>query len=247
MSSYGLHLANLAEALGLDLAAGSIETVLCSAEPLSDAKRQKLSRHWGAQVRDTFGMTEAGMMGAEDEATRGFRIWTDMFLIEVLDPDTREPVKEGAVGALVVTPLWTNTITPFLRWSSGDLVTWQRGDDASGPFSVFPLVKHAHRTSGFFKIRGVNVNHADFEDFIFRNVDISDFKAELITERDLEFLLVSIEVRRGADPSTAAERLKAAVHERFELMPRIVVVETGTLAKEFEASVKMPRFIDRQQ
>jgi phenylacetate-CoA ligase len=245
MSSYGLHLANLAEARGLDLAARSVETVLCSAEPLSDAKREKLARQWGAQVRDTFGMTEAGMMGAEGEAGRGFRIWTDMFLIEVLDPDTREPVKEGAVGALVVTPLWTNTITPFLRWNSGDLVTWQRGDDASSPFSVFPLVKHAHRTSGFFKIRGINVNHADFEDFIFRNVDISDFKAELITERDLESLLVSVEVRRGVDPAAAAKRLKSAVHDRFELTPRIVVVETGTLAKVFEASVKMPRFVDR--
>ena len=150
MSSYGLHLANLAEARGLDLAARAVETLLCSAEPLSDAKRDKLARQWGAQVRDTFGMTEAGMMGAEDAAGRGFRIWTDLFLIEVLDPDSHEPVKEGAVGALVVTPLWTNTITPFLRWSSGDLVTWQRGDDGSGPFSVFPLVKHAHRTSGFF-------------------------------------------------------------------------------------------------
>ena len=247
MSSYGLHLANLAEARGLDLAARAVETLLCSAEPLSDAKRDKLARQWGAQVRDTFGMTEAGMMGAEDAAGRGFRIWTDMFLIEVLDPDSHEPVKEGAVGALVVTPLWTNTITPFLRWSSGDLVTWQRGDDASGPFSVFPLVKHAHRTSGFFKIRGINVNHADFEDFIFRNIDIGDFKAELITERDLEILLVSVEVRRGVDPAGAAERLKAAVHEQFELTPRIVVVETGTLAKESEASVKMPRFVDRRQ
>ena len=186
-------------------------------------------------------------MGAEDEAGRGFRIWTDMFLIEVLDPDSLEPVKEGAVGALVVTPLWTNTVTPFLRWSSGDLVAWQRGDDASGPFSVFPLVKHAHRTSGFFKIRGINVNHADFEDFIFRNIDIGDFKAELITERDLEILLVSVEVRYGVDPAAAAERLKAAVHEQFELTPRIVVVETGALAKEFEASVKMPRFVDRRQ
>jgi phenylacetate-CoA ligase len=221
--------------------------VLCSAEPLSDAKREKLARQWGAQVRDTFGMTEAGMMGAEDEAGRGFRIWTDMFLVEVLDPVSHEPVDEGKVGALVVTPLWTNAITPFLRWSSGDLVTWQRGDDASGPFSVFPLVKHAHRTSGFFKIRGINVNHADFEDFIFSNVDISDFKAELVTERDLEILLVSIEVRRGVEPSTAAERLTAVVRERFELTPRIIVVETGTLAKEFEASVKMPRFVDRRR
>ena len=247
MSSYGLHLANLAEARGLDLAARSIETLLCSAEPLSDAKREKLARQWGARVRDTFGMTEAGMMGAEDEAGRGFRIWTDMFLIEVLDPDTHDPVKEGAVGALVVTPLWTNNITPFLRWSSGDLVTWQRGDDGSGPFSVFPLVKHAHRTSGFFKIRGINVNHADFEDFIFRNMEISDFKAELVTECDLDTMLLSIEVRRGVDPVAAAERLKSAVHDQFELTPQIVVVETGGLAKEFEASVKMPRFSDRRQ
>jgi phenylacetate-CoA ligase len=247
MSSYGLHLANLAEARGLDLAARSVETLLCSAEPLSNAKREKLARQWGARVRDTFGMTEAGMMGAEDDAGHGFRIWTDMFLVEVLDPESGEPIKEGEVGALVVTPLWTNAVTPFLRWSSGDLVTWQRGDDASGPFSVFPLLKHAHRTSGFFKIRGININHADFEDFVFRDIDISDFKAELITERDLDILLVSIEVRRGVEPARAAERLKAAAQERFELTPRIVVVEAGTLAKEFEASVKTPRFVDRRQ
>ena len=149
-------------------------------------------------------MTEAGMMGAEDEAGGGFRIWTDMFLVEVLDPETYAPVEEGAVGALVVTPLWTNNVTPFLRWSSGDLVTWQRGDDDAGPFSVFPLVKHAHRTTGFFKIRGININHADFEDFIFRNVEIGDFKAELITERDLETMVVSVEVRRGVDASGLA-------------------------------------------
>jgi phenylacetate-CoA ligase len=247
MSSYGLHLANLAEARGLDLAARSIETLLCSAEPLSDAKREKLARQWGAQVRDTFGMTEAGMMGAEDQAGRGFRIWTDMFLIEVLDAATHEPVEEGAVGALVVTPLWTNNVTPFLRWSSGDLVTWQRGDDDSGPFSVFPLVKHAHRTSGFFKIRGININHAEFEDFIFRNVDIGDFKAELITERDLDTMLLSVEVRRGVDPTGAVASLKSAVRDQFELTPQIAVVETGTLAKEFEARVKMPRFSDRRQ
>ena len=246
MSSYGLHLANLAEARGLDLAARSIETVLCSAEPLSDAKREKLARQWGAQVRDTFGMTEAGMMGAEDAAGGGFRIWTDMFFIEVLDPETGVPVEEGAVGTLVVTPLWTNNITPFLRWSSGDLVTWQRGDDDSGPFSVFPLVRHAHRTSGFFKIRGININHADFEDFIFRNVEIGDFKAELVTERDLETMLVTVEVRRGADAAGAARRLASAVHDQFGLTPRIAVVETGSLAREFEASVKMPRFSDRR-
>lgn len=170
-----------------------------------------------------------------------------MFLIEVLDPDTHAPVAEGQVGSLVVTPLWTNNVTPFLRWSSGDLVTWRRGDDDTGPFSVFPLIKHAHRTSGFFKLRGVNVNHSEFEDFIFRNVEISDFKAELVTERDLEAMVLTVEVRRGVDASAAVEALKAAVRNQFELTPQIVVVETGSLAKEFETSVKMPRFSDRRR
>ena len=117
----------------------------------------------------------------------------------------------------------------------------------SGPFSVFPLVKHAHRTSGFFKIRGININHADFEDFIFRDVAISDFKAEAVTERDLDAMLVSVEVRRGIDPMAAADTLKTTVRDKFGLTPQIVVVATGTLAKEFEASVKVPRFSDRRQ
>lgn len=247
MSSYGLHLANMAEARGINLGGGAVETVLCSAEPLSDAKREKLSRQWGAQVRDTFGMTEAGMMGAEDVPGRGFRIWTDMFFVEVVDPDTHAPVAEGQIGCLVVTPLWTNTITPFLRWSSGDLVSWSRGDDDSGPFSVFPLVKHAHRTTGFFKVRGINLNHSEFEDFMFRDREIGDFKAELVTVDDLEDLLVSIEVRRGVEAAAALEKLQTAIRDTFGLRARLVALETGSLAREFEASVKMPRFVDRRK
>jgi phenylacetate-CoA ligase len=247
MSSYGLHLANLAEARGLDLAASSVKTILCSAEPLSDAKRAKLALHWGAQVRDTFGMTEAGMMGAEDAEGGGFRIWTDMFLIEVLDPDSNAPVAEGEVGSLVVTPLWTNNVTPFLRWSSGDLVTWRHGDGGNGPFSVFPLVRHAHRTTGFFKVRGINLNHAELEDFMFRDTAIADFKAELTSVRDLDVLLLSVELRRGAAAEPVAMALKTSVRDTFGLTPEVAVLATGTLAKEFEASVKTPRFVDRRQ
>ena len=247
MSSYGLHLANLAEARGIDLGAGPVETILCSAEPLSDAKRTKLARHWGARVFDTFGMTEAGMMGAEDEAGGGFRIWTDMFLIEVLDPATLAPVGEGEVGTLVVTPLWTNNVTPFLRWSSGDLVSLRAGEEDGRPYSVFPRLKHAHRTTGFFKVRGISLNHTDMEDFMFRNLAIGDFKAEVVSKRDLDVLLLSIEVRRDVDAAAVAAELRQSVKERFELTPEVAVLATGTLAKEFEASVKSPRFVDRRQ
>ena len=246
MSSYALHLANLAEAKGVDLSKLGIKHVMCSAEPVSQAKRDKIERSWGAKVTDNFGMTEAGMMGSEDVPGAGFRIWTDLYYIEVLDPKTLEPAKEGEVGTLVVTALQTNNVTPFLRWSSGDLVTYSEAKEGKGPFAVFPRIKHAHRTAGFFKVRGINLGHQDLEDFMFRHLEIGDFRAEALTENLLDHLLLSIEVRRGSNSTDVAKRIEVQVKEKFELTPRVVVLETGTLAKEFEANVKAARFVDRR-
>src|SRR5262245_48359535 len=244
MSSYALHLANLAEIRSFDLS--SIKFIMTSAEPVSQAKREKLERSFGARLTDNFGMTEAGMMGSEDVPGAGFRIWTDYYFIEVLDPKSFEPVKEGETGTLVVTALQTNNVTPFLRWSSGDLVSYSEADDGAGPFSVFPRIKHAHRTAGFFKVRGVNLGHQDLEDFIFRRQEIGDFRAEAMNEGGLDFLRLSIELRRGTSPEDTARRLTEEVKEKFELQPQVVVLESGTLAKEFEANIKAARFVDRR-
>jgi phenylacetate-CoA ligase len=249
MSSYALHLANLAEARGLDLTKMSVKSIMTSAEPVSQAKRDKIERCWGAKLTDTFGMTEAGMMGAEskqDEPGSGFRIWSDLYFVEVLDPKSFEPVNEGEVGTLVVTALRTNNVTPFLRWSSGDLVTYTEADDGAGPYSVFPRVKHAHRTTGFFKVRGVNLGHQDLEDFIFRHQEIGDFRAEAINEGGLDALRLCIECRKDVEQKTFVSKLTVEIKEKFELQPEVVVLETGTLAREFEANIKAPRFIDRR-
>jgi phenylacetate-CoA ligase len=251
MSSYALHLANLAEAKGVDLSKLGIKHVMCSAEPVSQGKRDKIERSWGAKLTDNFGMTEAGMMGSEDVPGAGFRIWSDLYYVEVLDPQSLEPSKEGEVGTLVVTALQSNNITPFLRWSSGDLVTYSEAREEgkgkkAGPFSVFPRVKHAHRTAGFFKVRGINLGHQDLEDFMFRDLEIGDFRCEAVNEGLLDLLRLSIEVRRGADANAVAKRIASEMKNKFELGPQVVVLETGTLAREFEANVKAARFVDRR-
>jgi phenylacetate-CoA ligase len=243
MSSYALHLANLAEARGVQL---NVRRLMTSAEPVSQAKREKIERSWGAKLTDTFGMTEAGMMGAEDKPGAGFRIWTDMYYIEVLDPKTLEPVKEGETGTLIVTSLWSNNVTPFLRWSSGDLVTYSEADDGAGPYSVFPRIKHAHRTSGFFKVRGINLGHQDLEDFMFRHAEIGDFRAEALNEGGNDVLRLSIECRRGVDGIAICRLIADEVKSKFELLPQVVLLETGTLAKEFEMNIKASRFVDRR-
>jgi phenylacetate-CoA ligase len=243
MSSYALHLANLAEARGMEL---GVRRLMTSAEPVSQGKRDKLERSWGARLTDTFGMTEVGMMGAEDKPGAGFRVWTDLYYIEVLDPKSLEPVKEGETGTLIVTALQSNNVTPFLRWSSGDLVTYSEADDGAGPYSVFPRIKHAHRTSGFFKVRGINLGHQDLEDFMFRHAEIGDFRAEALNEGGNDVLRLLIECRRGVDGTALCQMIAGEVKSKFELAPQVVLLETGTLAKEFEANIKASRFVDRR-
>ena len=250
MSSFALHLANLAEAKGIDLAASSVDKLVCSAETLSAAKREKLARLWGADVFDVFGMSEAGLMGAENSAHDGIHIWTDMYFIEIVDPETGKSVKDGDIGTLCVTPLRTNQATPFLRWNSGDLVSLVPHSSGSGPYAdLFPMIRHANRTTGFFKVRGVNVNHTEFEDLMFRNAEVLDFQAVLETEEKTgrEGLRVLIEVKGACDAETARLQVADAVKRTFDFSPQVQVLQRGTLANEFERSLKAPRFVDRRQ
>ena len=248
MSSFALHLVNVAEARGIDLTESTIHTVVCSAETLSNAKREKLARTWGAKVYDVFGMSEAGLMGVEGDAHDGIHIWSDMFFLEVVDEETGAAVPDGEVGTLCVTPLWTNHATPFLRWNSGDAVSYFEHGSSSGQVAeLFPMIKHAHRTSGFFKIRGVNLNHSEFEDFMFRNAEVNDFQAVMMTDEDaLETLKLRIEVRRGADGNSVAAGVVDSVKQTFEISARVEVLKLGTLAAEFESSLKAPRFVDER-
>jgi phenylacetate-CoA ligase len=249
MSSFALHLANLAEARGVDLSASSVRKLVCSAETLSDAKREKLGRMWGAEVFDVFGMSEAGLMGAENAAHDGIHIWTDLYFVEVIDPETGAPVPDGTVGTFCVTPLWTNHATPFLRWNSGDQVRLIERSAGTGPYAeLFPIIKHANRTTGFFKIRGVNINHAEFEDLMFRNGAINDFQAVLQTDEATgrEELKLLIEVKRGSDTAGICAEVVQAVKHSFEVTPRLEALALGTLAAEFEKSLKAPRFVDQR-
>lgn len=249
MPSYALHLANTAEALGIDLAAGSVKKLLVSAEPLTAVKRAKLERAWGATVYNSFGMTEGAMTTVErdgDVAKGGMLAWTDLYFLEVIDPSSGAAVAEGEQGALVMTPLWSNTITPFIRWYTGDIVTLRRQPRTADPFSVFPVLEHALRTEGFFKVRGININHADLEDFMFALEQVTDFRAEAAGDGGLDVLRIQVEVRRGVDAGGFAGWLQQRVKATFELTPEVVLLDAGTLAREFEQSVKVPRFVDRR-
>jgi len=242
MASYGLHLANLAEAKGFDLKNSSVKKIIVAAEPLSPVKRQKLENAWGAEVFDHFGMTEAAIVSGEAIGHDGLHAFTDLWYLEVLDEKTGRPVKEGETGSLVVTALWSNSMTPFLRWSSGDLVSLSPSKGGDKPWHVFPIMQHARRTVGFFKVRGVNINHAELEDAMFRDAQVVDFRAEVYNGADgNDVLHVHVE-RRDEKREAVVENIKRI----FQVTPKVTLLPRGTIARDFEANIKAPRFVDKR-
>jgi len=240
MASYGLHLANLAEAKNFDLSSSSVKKIIVAAEPLSPVKRTKLEKAWGAEVFDHFGMTEGAWVAGEGLGHHGLHVWADFFYLEVLD-EKNQPVPEGEVGSLVVTPLWNNGMTPFLRWSSGDLVSFSSEGKGDGPWSIFPMLRHARRTVGFFKVRGVNINHSDLEDALFREPDVVDFRAEVYESSGNDVLHLHVESRSGQK-----QTIVEATRKTFQVTPEVTLLARGTIAKDFEAAVKAPRFVDKR-
>jgi len=241
------HALACAEAQGFDLAKSSVKQIIVAAEPLSPAKRQKLERSWGAEVSDQFGMTEGALISVQSPKRDGLHVWSDLFFCEVVDEVTGLPVPEGEVGTLAMTALYNNNVTPFLRWNSGDLVSIKSAGHGEGPWSIFPVMQHARRTVGFFKVRGVNINHNELEDLLFYNQSVQDFKAEVhASESGNDILRLLIEPRRDINENALRGEVDATVRKTFEVTPEIVFLERGTLGKEFEASIKAARFVDKR-
>ena len=140
-------------------------------------------------------------------------------------------------------------MTPFLRWSSGDLVSLSTKSTSPGryPWSVFPIMHHARRTVGFFKVRGVNINHPELEDLMFFEPDITDFRAEVFnSDAGHDVLHLLVESKRGVSEGALKGKVEVLVKKTFEVTPQITVLAAGTIAREFETNVKLPRFIDKR-
>ena len=90
------------------------------------------------------------------------------------------------------------------------------------------------------------MGHGEFEDRLFRQRAVNDFKCEAVTTPSGDALRVFVEIKRGCDAQAILVDLSNAIRGVFELTPEIVALELGTLAKEFESSIKAPRIVDRR-
>src|SRR3990167_3467473 len=121
--SYALAIAEVAEKEGVDLRKSKLRIGLFGAEPWSEAMRNEIQIRLGLKAVDVYGLSEIlgpGVACECEEMQAGLHGWEDHFIFEVIDPDTGQPVPEGAQGELVITTL-TKEALPMLRYRTRDI------------------------------------------------------------------------------------------------------------------------------
>lgn len=120
---YGLE--RLEKERGIDLrdVFSSYKACIFGGELLGERGRGLIER-WGVPMYQFSSLGDSGTV-FECSALDGFHCWEDLALVEVLDPESGEPVAEGGRGEMVVTNLVDHT-DPLIRYRSGDLVRYTR-------------------------------------------------------------------------------------------------------------------------
>ena len=83
-----------------------------------------------------------------------------------------------------------------------------------------------------------------FEEFIHRNVAVTDFRLEVAETDGLDRLILQLELRKDVDSNAVVERVRTEVKGTFEVTPEIELLDIGTLAQIFINDVKAARFVD---
>jgi phenylacetate-CoA ligase len=158
--TYPVHLAETAAERGLDPRSLGLAKLVVTGEPGGQiaATRKRLKELWGAEVGDTYGLSEVwGTLAGECEERDGLHFsGQDAALVELIEPESGEqvPLEEGARGELVFTHLYREA-APLIRFRSRDVAEILGVDCPCGRTGFrFRVVG---RSDDMFRVRGVNV------------------------------------------------------------------------------------------
>lgn len=156
--SYALMLGETMRDMGIDTNKLRLRAGTFGAEPWTEGMRQQIEELMGIDALDIYGLSETMGPGVAiecKEEKHGLHIWEDQFLVEILDPETCEPVPDGEVGELVITTINKEGM-PTLRYRTHDLTSIIPEPCSCGR-THRKIARLKGRTDDMFIVRGVNV------------------------------------------------------------------------------------------
>ncbi|MBC7716335.1 MAG: AMP-binding protein [Pseudorhodobacter sp.] len=236
--SFMSHMAEAAEKLGRDLTTSRVKMVCVGGEPGASipGTREKLERAWGAKMYDCYGALECQPIGWDTSLQLGPTLAEDFIYVEVVHPDTHEPVADGERGVLVLTHL-DKQACPLVRWWTGDMVVRDSSIAPDGRTHARLAGGVLGRADDMLIIRGVNLFPTAVEDIVRAFPGLSNEYVLVIDDsvKDPKSgFLTGVKLRVEPEASAAADigdKLSQRLREKLQVRFHVEVVPPGTLPR----------------
>ncbi len=245
--SYVLHLAEVADEMGIDFKNLYFKSGIFGAEPWSENMRQELEAKLHLKAIDIYGLSEVigpGVAVECYEEQKGLHIFEDHFIVEIIDPDSGEVLPYGETGELVFTSI-TKEAFPVIRYRTKDITSLNPEPCICGRTHV-RMNKPSGRTDDMLIIRGVNVFPSQIESVLMETKQILPHY-QLVVDRkgNLDSLTVKVEIDEELFSDeiktlqTMEQKISNDIKEYLGVSAKVMLVEPKTINRSEGKAVRV--------
>ena len=250
--SYALVIGEAMEEMGISPDDMALKYGVFGAEPWSENMRVEIEKKLGISAIDIYGLSEVLGPGVavECQCKNGLHVQEDNFIIEVIDPDTCEPVPEGQEGELVFTSLMKEGF-PVIRYRTRDIASITTETCPCGRTSA-RMSRVSGRSDDMLIIRGVNVFPSHVESILLEIGQVEPHYL-LVVDRlnNLDVLTVKVEVSPSvlaSDEIRKLEKLENDLRQGLQsglgISVKVQLVESKSLER---SEGKAKRVVDNRK
>jgi phenylacetate-CoA ligase len=205
---------------------GSLKKALVGGEAFPPSLRDWL-RERGIEAFQCYATADLGLVAYETSAREGL-VLDESVIVEIVRPGTGDPVADGEVGEVVVTPL--NADYPLIRFGTGDLSAVLPGRCPTGRTQtrIKGWLGRADQTA---KVRGMFVHAGQIAEVVKRHPEL--LRARLVVEGEMaEDRMTLFAETPQAAPEGLAERVAQTLRDITKLRGSVAFKRPGELAND---------------
>ena len=236
--SYALLIAETAREMGIDLRTLPLRIGVFGAEPWSESMRAQIEEELGLTAIDIYGLSEVMGPGVASECVHqcGLHVFEDHFLVEIVHPETLEPLPDGETGEVVFTTLTKEGI-PVVRYRTRDISRIIPEPCACG--RTFRRIERVTgRSDDMLIIRGVNVYPSQIEQVLVGVPMVAPHYQVVLTKRgSMDHVEVHVEVAQEfhfdevRELESLQRRVKSAIESALAVSIAVKLVEPKSIAR----------------
>ena len=244
--SYAFRLYEVMREMGIDPRRDTkLKTLVIGAEPHTDAQRKKIEESFGAKAYNSFGMSEMSGPGVAFECPEqnGLHLWEDSYIMEIINPDTLEPVPDGEVGELVLTTIDRDAM-PLIRYRTRDLTRIIPGECPCGR-THRRIDRLKGRSDDMFIVKGVNIFPMQIEKILMQFKELgANYLITVDTINNNDEVMVEVELSDlFTDDYSQLQGLTREITRQLKdeilLTPKIKLVDRGTLPQSDGKAIRV--------